>query len=50
MSSLFDCETMYLLVRVLKPEIVVETGVAQGAVSAHILEAFERNKKGRFAV
>jgi len=45
-TSLFDCETIYLLVRVLKPEVVVETGVLQGAVSAHILEAFERNHKG----
>jgi predicted O-methyltransferase YrrM len=37
---------LYILCRWIKPEIVVETGVASGMSSAHILYALERNKKG----
>jgi hypothetical protein len=37
---------LYLLVRKYKPDIVVETGVAQGASSAFILLAMKENKKG----
>ncbi len=42
----FDCDTLYLLVRSQKPEIVVETGVCYGASSAHILQALEDNRRG----
>lgn len=38
---------LYLIVRSLKPEIVVETGVANGESSAFILGAMETNKQGR---
>lgn len=46
-SSEFDCETLYLLVRLARPEIVVETGVLFGAFSAHVLQALEANGAGR---
>lgn len=46
-SSEFDCETLYLLVRAARPEIVVETGVLFGAFSSHVLEALARNGRGR---
>jgi predicted O-methyltransferase YrrM len=42
----FDCESLYFLVRSLKPHVVVETGVCYGASSAYILEALARNGKG----
>jgi predicted O-methyltransferase YrrM len=42
----FDCESLYLLVRSLKPRVVVETGVCYGASSAYILEALDRNGTG----
>jgi len=42
----FDCDTIYLLVRCLKPEIVVETGVCYGASSAYILQALNDNQRG----
>ena len=38
---------LYFLVRKLKPNIVVETGVAAGWSSLAILTAFTKNKKGR---
>lgn len=38
---------VYAIVRVLKPEIVVETGVASGLSSAYILQALEENRKGK---
>ena len=38
---------LYALVRILKPEIVVETGVACGLSSAFILCALEKNKNGK---
>jgi predicted O-methyltransferase YrrM len=42
-----DCESLYHLVRALRPRLVVETGVCYGASSAYILEALEANGKGR---
>lgn len=41
-----DCESLYLLVRALKPRVVIETGVCYGMSSAYILEALERNGNG----
>ena len=38
---------LYLTVRALKPEVVVETGVAYGNSSAHILKAMQMNGAGR---
>jgi hypothetical protein len=38
---------VYMFTRALKPEVVVETGVALGVNSACILSAFERNGRGR---
>jgi predicted O-methyltransferase YrrM len=38
---------LYFLVRKLKPNIVVETGVAAGWSSLAILKAFTKNKKGK---
>jgi len=40
-------EVLYLLVRLLKPEVVVETGVAAGISSCFILQAEEDNRTGR---
>lgn len=42
----FDCETIYLLVRALRPDVVVETGVCYGASSAYILQALKENRRG----
>ena len=42
----FDCESLYYLVRALRPRIVVETGVCYGASSAYILEALAANGHG----
>ena len=42
----FDCETLYFLVRSLKPNVVVETGVCYGVSSAYILEALRQNGHG----
>jgi predicted O-methyltransferase YrrM len=42
----FDCDTIYLLVRSLKPDVVVETGVCYGASSAYILQALAENRRG----
>jgi len=41
-----DCTTIYVLIRLLKPKIVVETGVQFGASSAHILKAMSHNGWG----
>lgn len=38
---------LYVLIRLLKPELVVETGCAKGQSSFYILSALERNGKGR---
>jgi predicted O-methyltransferase YrrM len=42
----FDCETVYSLVRAMRPSVVVETGVCYGASSAYILEALRLNGRG----
>ncbi|MDD5589697.1 MAG: class I SAM-dependent methyltransferase [Candidatus Portnoybacteria bacterium] len=46
-SGDFDCMILYALVRAIKPDVVVETGVASGRSSWIILEAMDENKKGR---
>ena len=46
-SSDFDIETIYLLVRLARPRVIVETGVLYGATTAHILEALRLNGAGR---
>ncbi|MBI4656794.1 MAG: glycosyltransferase [Elusimicrobia bacterium] len=47
MLDFYCARTLYFIVRIFKPEIVVETGVANGASSFFILSALESNKKGR---
>ncbi|MCX5705618.1 MAG: class I SAM-dependent methyltransferase [Candidatus Omnitrophica bacterium] len=47
MLAPFRAPTLYVITRILKPEHVVETGVANGFSSAFILHALEANKKGR---
>lgn len=42
----FDLETIYCLVRAMRPSVVVETGVCYGASSAYILEALRDNGHG----
>ena len=42
----FDCETLYCLVRAMRPSVVVETGVCYGASSEYILEALKANGHG----
>lgn len=37
---------LYILCKILKPEIIVETGVAYGMSSAYILQALKENNKG----
>lgn len=43
----FHSLTLYVLVRILEPEIMIETGVANGKSSSLILCAMEQNQKGR---
>lgn len=38
---------LYAVIRLLKPENVLETGVANGISSAYILEALRKNQKGK---
>ena len=38
---------LYLIIRSLKPDIIVETGVASGESSTYMLQAMEDNKKGK---
>ena len=45
-SGDFDVLFLHTLTRILKPEIVVETGVASGRSSSAILQAISENKKG----
>jgi len=45
-SDAWCLEALYLLVRALRPRVVVETGVLYGASSAHILAALEANGTG----
>jgi predicted O-methyltransferase YrrM len=42
-----DCVTMYVLVRLWQPHVMVETGVFYGAMSAMILQAMQRNGFGQ---
>jgi predicted O-methyltransferase YrrM len=42
-----EVELLYLCVRAVKPELVVETGVGAGFSTAYILEALERNNYGK---
>jgi predicted O-methyltransferase YrrM len=41
-----DCETIYIVIRAMKPEHLVETGVQFGATTAYMLLALEHNQKG----
>jgi predicted O-methyltransferase YrrM len=41
-----EYSAVYALVRLLRPEVVVETGVADGTTSAYILQALEDNGRG----
>lgn len=45
-TSAFDCEALYVLVRCLRPRVMVETGVLYGASSAHFLAAMRANGEG----
>ncbi len=45
-TPVVDCETIYFLVRALKPSVVVETGVCYGVSSAYILHALKANRCG----
>ncbi|MDP2939853.1 MAG: class I SAM-dependent methyltransferase [Candidatus Omnitrophota bacterium] len=46
MLSPLRAQTLYVLCRIAKPEIVVETGVSEGFSSTFILQALEKNNKG----
>jgi methyltransferase family protein len=46
-SGFWSVRALYLLVRALRPQTVVETGVLYGASSAHILAALTMNDAGR---
>jgi hypothetical protein len=46
-SPMEDCTTVYSVVRLLQPEVMVETGVHCGALTAFALRAMDRNGKGR---
>ncbi len=41
-----EAESLYVLVRLLKPDMMVETGVGAGISSTYILKAMELNRKG----
>jgi len=42
-----ELSSLYLIIRLVKPNKVLETGVASGASSAYILRALNDNKKGK---
>lgn len=42
-----ELRSLYLLTRLIKPDCIVETGVASGASSAYILRALHDNKNGQ---
>ncbi|MFQ6054569.1 MAG: class I SAM-dependent methyltransferase [Methanosarcinales archaeon] len=46
-SMFFPYVTLYVLTRILKPEIIVETGGTPGKSSAFILQAMAKNKNGK---
>jgi len=41
-----EADLLYVVVRLMKPDVVVETGVGAGKSSAFILKAMEKNGKG----
>lgn len=45
-SDALSQEALYLVVRAMRPRVIVETGVLYGAASAHILAALARNGAG----
>jgi hypothetical protein len=45
-GAMCEAELLYILVRALRPEVVVETGVASGRSTAFILQALEDNGVG----
>lgn len=42
----FTVLVLYVLVRALKPDVVIETGISSGRSSTAILDALDKNKKG----
>ncbi|MCR4344580.1 MAG: hypothetical protein NUV44_07425 [Candidatus Scalindua sp.] len=38
---------LYLLVRLIKPNQVIETGISSGTSSAYILRALKENERGK---
>lgn len=42
-----ELKALYMLVRIIKPSYVIETGVSSGASSAYILAALNDNNKGK---
>jgi len=42
-----ELSSLYLLVRIIKPDSILETGVASGASSAYLLKALYDNNKGK---
>lgn len=42
-----ELPVLYLTVRLIKPETIVETGVSSGSSSAYILRALYDNQKGK---
>lgn len=42
-----ECSTLYLLMRLLKPEYIIETGVSAGVSSTYILQALNDNEMGK---
>ncbi len=47
--SLIERRILFVLCRLSKPDIVLETGVANGISSAYILEALEDNERGKLS-
>ena len=41
-----ELEALYVVTRILRPETIVETGIANGTTSFHFLTALERNQEG----
>lgn len=46
-THIVDCRTLYCVARVVKPRLIVETGVNFGGTSAVLLRAIERNQGGQ---
>jgi predicted O-methyltransferase YrrM len=42
-----ECSTLYLLVRLIKPRCIIETGVSAGVSSTYILQALSDNQRGK---